>query len=31
VEKGGNSIEKLKTVVNDILSSRKSRRPSAAK
>ena len=31
VEKGGNSIEKLKTVVNDILSSCKSRRPSAAK
>ena len=31
VEKGGNSIEKLKMVVNDILSSRKSRRPSAAK
>ena len=31
VEKGGNSIEKLKTVVNDILSSRKSRRPLAAK
>jgi len=31
VEKGGNSIEKLKTVVNDMLSSRKTGEPSTAK
>ena len=31
VEKGGNSIEKLKKVVNDILSSRKKGQPSPAK
>jgi len=31
VEKGGNSIEKLKKVVNDMLSSRKTGKPSTAK